>query len=235
VGNLVVFVALILMAAATLAAISVSFYLYRWRQILMANGELAVVPEELVAQWRAVLNELNGLRADFSVGSNAAQSREGVLLQRIAETKKSVETLFESTTNLQAALDDRDAEIQRLRSGYEAEVFRKFVARFIRVKEVLNEAQEPNQLPDLIHQALRLFDDALDECGVERFSPPLGEDYRAAVGVADNPKIVATADADQNFRIAEILEPGYRFRATDAKQVIRPARVCIFLSRSQET
>ena len=234
-GNLVVFVALILMAAATLAAISVSFYLYRWRQILMANGELAVVPEELVAQWRAVLNELNGLRADFSVGSNAAQSREGVLLQRIAETKKSVETLFESTTNLQAALDDRDAEIQRLRSGYEAEVFRKFVARFIRVKEVLNEAQEPNQLPDLIHQALRLFDDALDECGVERFSPPLGEDYRAAVGVADNPKIVATADADQNFRIAEILEPGYRFRATDAKQVIRPARVCIFLSRSQET
>jgi molecular chaperone GrpE (heat shock protein) len=235
VGNLVVFVPLILMAAATLAAISVSFYLYRWRQILMANGELAVVPEELVAQWRAVLNELNGLRADFSVGSNAAQSREGVLLQRISETKKSVETLFESTTNLQAALDDRDAEIQRLRSGYEAEVFRKFVARFIRVKEVLNEAQEPNQLPDLIHQALRLFDDALDECGVERFSPPLGEDYRAAVGVADNPKIVATADADQNFRIAEILEPGYRFRATDAKQVIRPARVCIFLSRSQET
>ena len=46
---------------------------------------------------------------------------------------------MESFTVLQTTLDSRDKEIQRLKKGYDSEIFRKFLGRFIRVDKALCE------------------------------------------------------------------------------------------------
>ena len=67
----------------------------------------------------------------------------------------------------------------------------------------------------------------LDECGVERFGPEIGADYRQADGVADNPKVVAPESREDEFKIVEVLEPGYRMRGQEDFEVILASKVRI--------
>ncbi len=73
-----------------------------------------------------------------------------------------------------------------------------------------------------------LSEDALDSCGVETFSPEIGEDYRQAESVADYPKTRKTDNPKDKFKIVEILEKGYRISTPQGYNVIHPARVRIF-------
>ena len=73
-----------------------------------------------------------------------------------------------------------------------------------------------------------LIEDALDSCGVETFSPEIGEDWRRAEGVADNPKTQVTGKPEDNHKIAEVVEQGYRYKTEAGYDVIYPSRVRIF-------
>ena len=78
-----------------------------------------------------------------------------------------------------------------------------------------------------------MFEDALDECGVEKFSPSVGEDYRKAFGVTDDPEIAAPVDdADKDYAIAEVLAEGYRVR--NGGDVVVAAKVKIFKRQRKE-
>jgi hypothetical protein len=76
------------------------------------------------------------------------------------------------------------------------------------------------------------LDDAFEECGVEQFAPRVGTDYRNAKGVADNPRVIDTHDPARSFAIADIVEPGYRFRQSQLDTIV-PARVSIFMVQQQ--
>jgi hypothetical protein len=219
-------IAFVSMAFATLLSAAVSFYLYRWRRILMANPHM-MVPEEL-GRW------LNRLGDNFLELTHVFENRVGKLGKEGAETRREVTNLVETFMTLQSALDDRDAEIRRLKGGYDAAVFRKFVARFIRVDRAIEDcinAEEPT--PETLGQVQRVLEDAFAECGVEAFEPRIGGDYRKAEGVADNPKTVQLRGGHQPFEIAEVLEPGYRIKLLEGGyDVVRPAKVCIFAASS---
>jgi hypothetical protein len=169
----------------------------------------------------------------FSLHSERFARTRSQITQSVGKTTKDIAQLFETTVSLQNALDQRDAEIKRLKQGYDAELIRRFVARFIRVKFALADAESGGAADHAtLHQIGRLLDDALDACGVEEFRPKVSEDFRTAVGVADNPRIIQTEDLNQNFRIADILEPGYRFRLGSKNNIVMPARVSIYLART---
>ena len=80
---------------------------------------------------------------------------------------------------------------------------------------------------DGLKQIHEVLEDALDECGVERFSPETGEDFRYANGVADNPKTDAPKTQEEEYKIVEILEPGYRICGQEGYRVIVPSKVRI--------
>ena len=129
---------------------------------------------------------------------------------------------------LQKALDERDAEIRRLKAGYDAHIFQKFIGRFIRVDHAIEDFIAMDRFDkDGFEQIRAVLDDALDECGVERFGPEVGADYRQADGVADNPKVVAPESREDEFKIVEVLEPGYRMRGQEGFEVILASKVRI--------
>lgn len=213
--------AVVILSLATLASVGVSFYLYRWRAILLQNPH-TVVPEEW-AKHLGVLGQRIGRLTDC-LGTEL-----GRIGQRSLESERKVENLVETFMTLQKGLDERDAEIRRLRQGYDNEVFGKFLHRFIRVDQTIKDCLQTGRFDrEGFEQARMLLADAFAECGVEVFSPPLGSDYREADGVADSPKLVATETAEDVGKIAEIVEPGYRLKTSQGYDVILPAKIRIY-------
>lgn len=220
-GTVLMFAAALAMAVATSIAVATSYYLYRWRRILSVEGKLLAIPEELIARLTTVDRELKALRSVVSRTDADQKKQRSQMHQEIDKTNQIISQLFDASATMQNALDQRDGEIKRLREGYDAELVRRFVGRFIRVKQAVNDAKTyVGTDMNTIDQIDRLLDDALDECGVEEFRPKINEDFRVAPGVADNPKVIETVDTSKNFRIIDVLEPGYRFRNGAEREII---------------
>tara|TARA_B100000315_G_C14541951_1_gene571367 strand:- start:490 stop:1470 length:981 start_codon:yes stop_codon:yes gene_type:complete len=222
-----VFLSLSVMAIVMLVAVAISFYLYRWRGILLREPHLTV-PEKFGA-W---VNDLSK-SIDGSTREVASEIRN--IGHQSQETNQGIRDLSETFMTMQRALDEREEEIQRLKRGYDADIYRKFVSRFIRVDQFAKGFQQEGSI-DLagLEQIRRLLDNALDACGVECFQPQIGDDYREARGVAEEPKTVNTDRPEDVFKIAEILESGYQIRSAEGTEVIIKAKVMIYIFEAEE-
>jgi uncharacterized protein YukE len=209
------------MALALLVSTAISFYLYRWRKILLNQTHL-VVPEQF-GQWTLQLAR------DVNELSRALAASNKLVAQQSRDTHRDVSNLSETFMTMQQALDEREREIQRLKRGYDAHVFRKFVSRFIRVDQAVEDFQKAGSADaNGLDQIRRLLEDAFAECDVERFQPEVGDDYREAFGVADQPKTIEGENLDDAFKIAGVLESGYLIRSADSCEVVIPAKVTIY-------
>ena len=232
-SDVFVLTALLAMAIATSIAVGSAYYLYRWRRILSSEGQVLAIPEELIARLAIIGDELRALRLAISTTDAGQKKQRSQIHQAIENTNQVIAQLFEASATMQRALDQRDSEIKRLTEGYDAELLRRFIGRFIRVKGAITDAKTSVAIDmKTLNQIDRLLEDALDECGVEEFSPKINDDFRVASGVADNPKVIETADASKNFKIVDVLEPGYRFRNSAGSEIILPARVSIYVARN---
>ncbi|MBL6934417.1 MAG: hypothetical protein ISR48_03305 [Alphaproteobacteria bacterium] len=222
-----VFISLSVMAIVTLAAVAISFYLYRWRGILLSNPHL-VVPEEFGAWINDLSKRIGGFTQEVAsgIGNIGDQGRE---------THQGIANLSETFMTMQGALDEREEEIRRLKKGYDAHIYRKFVSRFIRVDQTVEDFQRAGGADQTgLEQIRRLLGDSFAECGVECFQPQIGEDYRKADGIADKPKTVKADRPEDDFKIAEVLESGYLIRSTEGAEVIIPAKVRIYMFQEGE-
>ena len=212
--------ALIFMSAATLVSVSITFYLYKWRRILIGTPGL-LVPEEWASRLDRVGQKVTAL-------SSAINDRMCSMSQTTAHNTDQVTNMIETFMTLQNAIDERDKEIKRLKEGYDNDVYCKFLNRFIRVDQMVDAyLQSKTDESEILGKVKRLMEDALDECGVESFQPVVGKDSRHTEGISDNPKKVKTKEKDDDFKITEVIEAGYRLRAGNSHTVLVPAKVRI--------
>lgn len=215
------YIALIGMSLATLISVAVSFYLYKWRKILLARPEL-LVPEE----WGRYIDSLG---KSVRVLDQTLSSNIDYLGSLTSEASVKITNMTETYMSLQSVLDEKDSTIRRLNKGYDAEIFRKFLSRFIRIDQAIDDYINCKEIDsNTLHQLKRLFEDALDECGVESFKPRIGVDYRREAGIADHPKKVETDEPEKDFMVVEVIESGYRLRNGNDYEIIRPSKVSIY-------
>ena len=105
---------------------------------------------------------------------------------------------------------------------------RDYLKRLIPVDIAVDDFMQDGEDSKALEVVKALIEDALDSCGVETFSPEIGEDYRRAEGVADYPKTQVADKPEDKFKITEVLEKGYRIKTATGYDVIYPARVRIF-------
>lgn len=217
--------ALIAMSLATVVAVATAFYLYRWRRIILAQPYL-LSPEALATQVLSLERRIGDL------GNTHAKDTERLEVGLIA-VQGALERMIQTYMALQPKLDERDREIQQLRAGLEASLFKRFVRRFVRADLSLSDRiKEGNTGSESLQALSALLEDALAECGVERFSPATGVDYRRAEGVSDDPDPIPTEDESKAFQIAEVRRPGYRFSEGSGDRVVVPAEVAVFEFRA---
>ena len=145
------------------------------------------------------------------------------------DNKNEIKAMTKTYMTLQNALDDKDSEISRLKDGYDTEIYSKFLSRFIRIDQTIDDCIIDNEFNKQSFDLLkRLMEDAIEECNVEIFKPVIGKDYRDAFGVADNPKIIKTKKSNEDFLVAEVLEAGYKLRTAGEYKVLVPSKVTVF-------
>ena len=213
--------AVIALSIATLVSVATAFYLYRWRRIILAKPYL-LSPEHLAAQVLAL--------EDRVAETARAHASDTARLEAAShEAQSALERMVQTHMALQPKLDEKDREIQKLRNGLEASLFKRFVRRFVRADLSLTERIKSGSAgTDSLQAVSALLEDALAESGVERFLPPTGIDYRHAEGVADNPELIPTADETKAFIIAEVRRPGYRFMEGAGDRIVIPAEVTVY-------
>lgn len=219
-------IAVTLVACVTaLAAVVVAFYLYRWRRILLTGHPNALVPEE----WGAALREVSKVTSDLI--SNNRQNTEA-LSQHLETHSGAVQKMTGTFMSFKQSLDDKDAEIDRLRRGYDAHIYRKFLHRFIRVHQSLLECGTGNEVSASdIRNLTLILEDALEESGIALFEPEIGDDIRnLGERIADSPRVLETAEAEAHLTIAEINAPGYEVVSGEQPVVLVPAQVTVYRS-----
>mgnify|MGYP006142916225 FL=1 len=210
----------IILSLTTMLSISISFYLYKWRKILLSNPNM-VVPEEWAKHLMAMGNNINNINATVTKTLGSVKNETSNNTVKISQ-------MTDTYMELQLALDEKDNEIKRLKKGYDAEIFKRFISRFVRIEQSLDDFISEEGEMESYTFLKRLFEDAFEECGVYKFKPDIGEDYRKAIGVADNPKKEKTTEPTQDFKIFEVIEEGYQVVNGDVTDVIIPAKVKIY-------
>jgi hypothetical protein len=213
--------AVAILSLATCISVVTALYLYRWRRIMLSRPHL-LSPEHLASH-------LLSLEARMAMSEQVLSERTGRLETAHGAVVDALERMIETHMALQPKLDEKDREIQQLRIGYEASQLKRFIRRFIRVDVSVQDRLRNQDIGPADLQAIgSLMEDALAECGVERFAPEVGADYRHAEGVGDDPDRVQTDNQGQAFRIASIRRPGYRFVEGVGDRVVVPAQVSVF-------
>lgn len=223
------FVLLTAMSVAVAVLSATTFYLYKWRKILLSSPHLAV-PEDVAKYLKSLGGEISDFGKELSELGSATVAQVNHVRRIYDQTDSRVLEMTEAFRTYQNALDEKDTEIRRLKTGHDYHVFKSFVTRFIRLDITLREfCSNPDIATLEMKQIKRLLEDALEECGIESYQPDIGADYRIAVGVADNPRTIAASSKDEEFRIAEVAEPGYVLKQGQDPQVIMPAKVIIYI------
>lgn len=202
----------------TIVSLVTSFWTYYVRSVYLKDGP-ALVPEK----WGSIIQRCHSsIQESFKKVQQSAeeQSRQSYML-------------LDGFLTLQKGWNERDDEIARLKKGYDAKIFKRFLLRFIRIDRSLHKMEQEfsGQENQKNYRYLkRIMQDALEECGVEKFTPDLRADYRnAGREIADSPKEVETENEEQDFQIAEVESDGYHIAEGEGDpDVIVPSRVSIF-------
>jgi len=231
-------IAVIILSLVVLFSVAISFYLYKWRRILLENPQL-LLPEEIGKHIKSLTEAIN--HNTGIMDSNHKSLRQETLgfgknVHELSEnTSSKIDDIADMFLTLHKSLDDKDVEIKKLKNGYDKEIFKKFIFRFIRVDQavcdLLNEDNGDSESLTLIRN---LLENALSECDVEIFNPEIGVDYKKEFGVADNPKTVQSDKEEDEFKILEVIEEGYFINTPNGKEVIVPAKVKVFGAYTKE-
>jgi len=228
---------LVVLASVSLVSTLIAFWMYRLRKLFLSEGDARLLSPE------ALITEAHRLRRDLhDVAGNTTRTQERshqlflTLSEAIAGLGREITAMTDTHMALQPKLDDKDKEIKQLRQGYDATILRRFVLRFARLDRHLRDRIDATGSADpLCLQVRDMLEDALAECGIERFHPELGSDYRTADGVADQPDIEPTDDVDKHNTIARIQRAGYRFDSDTSDRVVIPCEVVVYTSTTTVT
>ena len=187
---------------------------YWWRKKLPADSQ---VPADVMHE------QMHAQATEFEKLAKVVMGSAEVLINTQDKHGQELSGIKESFSLLQREISDKNAEIKRLREGYDSKIFRDVLGRFIRLDIALGEDIERIEDPSLLEEFRELLVDALEECGVDYFNPEVGTNVRSAK-IDEFEEVGPAPDAEQEFTITKIIKPGYMLNDT----VIVPARVAAY-------
>ena len=187
------------------------------------------------SEQEAGFRQLSENQEKFQQGLEAGLNRVFERIQKDSgEAKQGVIDILDAFRSLQNALDAKDKEIDRLRQGYDLEIYRRFVGRFIRLEKVIAEDMADieagkHDARETLEDIRTLLEDALEDSGLKRHYPSVGTDIRDADGVDGYKEQRPAETEEQVLTIAEVLEPGWKLDAPGGPVFLKKARVVVYV------
>jgi len=216
-NDLILNILIILLIATVLSLLRYLFLQGQRHESLKIDGKKYIMPGE----WVSTIESL-GQSVD-NVSLKTSDTSENSI--KVLEDFESLKDVF---LDLQNKLNDQDREIERLKKGYDNHLVKKFIIRFLRVHNYL--VKQNQEFPeDLgLQNLLMLMDDALESSNIYLYNPEVGGDYRSVEGLAENPEIIETNDKNKDFKIKNIIKPGYFLKYDENKEFVQDAVVSIY-------
>ena len=211
-----------LLALTLLISLTLIITLYKWRvSIRDKDNQVSIVPVELLKvltkQEEEIKNSLK--KTDSFQKENQSSNRE----------------IIEIISTFRSSIEDKENELKRLKKGYDLEIYRKFLVKFIEANEALDDAiksfnsTEDNEFLIETKDAKELLEFALEQTGIEIFIPKVGDDIRDAFGIDEQYRTEFTNDSNKFMKIAEVRKSGYFVRSQEKNICIIPAKVVVYI------
>ena len=113
----VLHIVILILSVTTFVSILISFYLYRWRKVLLAKPNL-LVPEE----WGKYLAHVGG---NLEKLVPVVNKNFTALSSSLNDNSEKIRNMIDTFMILQNSLDEKDREINRLKQGYDQSVERR--------------------------------------------------------------------------------------------------------------
>lgn len=170
------------------------------------------------------------------------------LMNLVAKTNKQLEghsaNISESITAIKDTLEiyasqtlEKERELTRLKSGYDAYLLSKFSERIAKVHTILEkelEASETEKETELFSDVIEAIESALEGTGIDKFYPEVGADVNDSFGINSNIKTIETDQEQLHGKIAEVLQPGLKISSTEESlPPIKKARVSVYKFESK--
>jgi hypothetical protein len=226
---LYIYIIIIISLLLALSGVWISYWLYKWRKIIISKegkNNVIIVPEEFWESQQKIFKNFNDLAENVSVLNEN-------LNKDIDSLNKQYNELMDNFLTLRKALDERDAEIKKLKEGYDQTIIKKSLRRFLKTHQSVSDSYKENP-SDQLEQILYLFNDALEEAGVEIFSPELNALYSKTDGLSENPKKITAPNKEDVGKIQQVNEEGYRMKIPSGYEYLIPSKVTIYIEENTE-
>ena len=148
------------------------------------------------------------------------------------QTPSELEKIKQILPAISAKLEKAESRILQRLSHDEAgdgasdgAALRDYLKRLIPVDIAIDDFMQGSDSESEALKVLKsLVKNVFNSCRVDTFAPKIGEDYRRAEGVSDYPKTRATDKPEDNFKIAEVLEKGYRIKTAEGSRYNLPCK-----------
>ena len=226
---LYIYIIIIISLLLALSGVWISYWLYKWRKIIISKegkNNVIIVPEEFWESQQKIFKNFNDLAENVGVLNEN-------LNKDIDSLNKQYNELMDNFLTLRKALDERDDEIKKLKEGYDQTIIKKSLRRFLKTHQSVSDSYKENP-SDELEQILYLFNDALEEAGVEIFSPELNALYSKTDGLSENPRKITAPNKEDVGKIQQVNEEGYRMKIPSGYEYLIPSKVTIYIEENTE-
>ena len=129
----------------------------------------------------------------------------------------------------------RSDQDQKQKTSVDDDDLIRFVRLHADICDEIDFLRDSDQESKSLREILALLTQALEDCGVEQFSPAIGESYRFAFGVAPRPKLILTSNRNDSWKIASVLSPGFRRASGRTSRCLQESRVSVYKYQPEKT
>jgi hypothetical protein len=214
----------------TSVSLMISVWIYFTRSIYSIKNRTGIFPERYDVFLETMSHEVTDKQKIF-------ETQLIKLFNSYNVQQSSLETLSknfsESIATFQNYEKSQAGTIKKLTQGFDSDVFKKFLKRFVRVNIFLDDIIAKGGIDEKnsnnYRNLSRLMTDALEDCGLESFIPRVDTDYRDAGGaIEDNPKSEFTKDKKKDWLIKSIDRPAFVISGQGHNEFITKAKVTIY-------
>jgi hypothetical protein len=221
-GNVALIAALVLFGFAIAGMIHLVESNLAWRKSLIKSDSVALVPEK----WGLVIDHLTHA---YNENSKIMAGWLEQTAERTHQNTNQLSSLVDSLLTMKSAIEERDAEIKRLRQGYDYSILKRYYTRLIRLhrtsQEITLERPEDTDV-NVLH---RLMEDLLEDAEIEVYVPELNSDSRTLGDLIDDDVKHRESDKDElEHLVSEVIAPGYVVSNGSARQVLKPAKIGVY-------
>lgn len=219
-----------------------NYLLLRWRS--KYKNQLVTFPENLIDQFEGLGKDFSiiksGVRSEFERYTELLQKQSLINQETVKEVTSKYEAILESFSLLQTSLNTKDKEIERLKKGYDLQILKKFINKYLRIIDTCDAINRDTNISDETRNEVTFIldslNDLLEDIGIKKYSIDEGVSTKSdefGLPPASEWIKIETDDDDKCFKVKKTIKSGY-FIDAENKEVMKYPKIEVYLKGEKD-